>query len=327
MSASVERVVERLNLSAKKAGSRWWFERCPNPGHADYNEKHRFKNAFARADGHARAGQWMCFSCKAKGRLVELVMAVRGCDAAEAKIWLSDVEDAPAPSPVVRVRFEPMGARPRAFQMPGGVEFGPLSSWNSVPRAYAVGRGITAEQVDRWGIGWALEGRCEGRIVFPILDGVGRLANYTARTFCGAETRYLAADERLGPDLSVLLGEVFWPKAEERARATCIVWEGAISGMAIDRALLAIGKPGVYLAGLQGSNASNPRRISRLATFGCVVSAADPDRAGDSVSEDLASSLRRSDFRRFAYPRRGVDAADEDPERLAAALAKLLGAV
>ena len=250
-------------------------------------------------------------------------MVVRGCDEAEARLWLSDVEEAPAPQPVVRVRFEPMGARPRAFRMPAGVEFGPLAGWNSVARAYAVGRGITAEQVDRWGIGWALEGRCEGRIVFPIVDLNGRLANYAARTFVGDSTRYLAADERLGPDLSTCLGEVFWPKADERARSTVLVWEGAISGMALDRALR--GRAGVYHAGLQGSDASNPRRISRLASFGAVVAATDPDKAGDSVALDLEAALRRVPFRRLRYPRRGVDAAQEDPEALAEALAAELG--
>lgn len=324
MSASIERVLERLAIPARKIGRRWWTEHCPNPEHANRNEKHRWKNWFVRADGTRGAGLHHCFSCKFGGNLVALVAKVRGCDDDEAKIWLRDVEDAPAPAPVVRVRFAPMGARRRPFCLPAGVELGPLAGWNSVARAYAVGRGITAGQVDRWAIGWALEGRCEGRVVFPIVDASGRLVNYAARTFVGDPTRYLAADEeREEPDVAAVLGERFWPAAAERARATCVVFEGAISGMAIERALHVAGAR-AFLAGLQGSDASNPRRIARLATFGRVVSAADPDRAGDSVSEDLASSLRRNDFRRMEYPRRGVDAADEDPERLAAALAAVL---
>ena len=324
MSASVERVVERLGLTARRTGSRWWFERCPNPEHADKNEKHRWSNAFVRADGHARAGQWTCFSCKSGGRLVALVMAVRVCSFEDAVLWLADVEDAPAPEPVVRVRYAPMGARARAFQLPGGVEFGPLAQWNSVPRAYVLGRGIDAQQVERWGIGYALGGRLDGRIVFPIEDLNGRLQNYAARTFVGDEIRYKAADEREGPDLATCLGERFWPPAAERARSTCVVFEGAVTGMAIDRALR--GRPRVCLAGLQGSNADHPRRIERLATFGRVVSAADPDGAGDEVSEVLASSLRRVPFARVRYPQRGVDAADTDPAELGAALAAAIGA-
>ena len=101
-----------------------------------------------------------------------------------------------------------------------------------------------------------------------------------------------------------------------------MVFEGAITGMAIDRVLR--DQRGVFLAGMQGSNADHPRRIERLATFGRVVSAADPDRAGDDVSEVLASSLRRVPFARVRYPRRGVDAADTDPVELAAALAEAI---
>lgn len=326
MSASVERVLERLGVEARKLGRRWWSERCPNPEHGEQNERHRYKNWFIRADGAPRAGQHHCFSCKFGGRLVDLVAAVRGCDEDEARAWLSDVEEAPAPAPVVSVRYAPLGAR-RRFELPGGVELGPLPSWNSVARDYALSRGLTAGQVERWGVGWALEGRLEGRVVFPIVDHAGRLCNYAARTFTGHETRYLAADEREGPDLAAMLGERFWPSAAERALATVVVFEGALSGMAIDRIVQRDLKPqNVYLAGLQGSDVSNPRRIARLASFGRVVSAADPDAAGDRASDDLASALRRVPFARFEYPRRGVDAADEDPAALARALRGILGA-
>lgn len=323
MGASVELVLKRLELQARKIGRRWWTERCPNPDHANQNEKHRFKNWFIRADGFQRAGQHHCFSCKFGGTLVHLVAAVRGCTEDEARAWLRDVEEAPAPEPVIRVRFAPLGARPRTFVLPQGVEFGPLSEWNSVPRRYAESRGIAPWQVERWGIGYALMGRCEGRIVFPIVGCDGRLGNYAARSFTGHETRYLAADEqREHPDTSLMLGEAHWPSTLERARRTVVVFEGAISGMAIERATRGWD---VCLAGLQGSDVSNPRRIARLATFGRVVSAADPDAAGDRVSDALRAALRGIPFTRFVYPRRGVDAADEEPAALAAAFARVLG--
>jgi hypothetical protein len=324
VSAAVEVVLQRLGIEAKRIGSRWWGERCPMPEHTNQNEAHRFKNMFVRADGHRAAGLWHCYSCQAGGKLVELVMKVRGCEFREALDWLRDVEEAPAPSPVVRVRYEEIGVT-RRFEMPGGVEFAPLAAWNSVPRAYVVGRGLTAQQVERWGVGYALMGKLDGRIVFPIVDAGGRLANYAARTFVGDEVRVKAADERWEhPDTSAMLGEVHWPKsAVERARATCVVFEGAFSGLAIERALR--GRAGLYLAGLQGSDVANPRRALKLSAFGRVVSAADPDRAGDRVSDDLAAALRRVPFVRFRYPGK-VDAADTPEDELAAALAEQLGA-
>jgi hypothetical protein len=260
--------------------------------------------------------------------LVELVMRVAELEFRPALDWLEGVEEAPAPEPVVRVRYEVAGARSR-FRLPEGVEHHPLGSWNSVPLGYALSRGITGEQVERWQVGYALEGRLAGRLVFPIVDSSGRLANYAARTFVGHETRYLAADAREGPDKAAMLGERFWPPPAKRLSKVVVVFEGAISGLAIERALALAGfvpHEDVYLAGLQGSDAEDPRRPARLATFGRVVSAADPDVAGESVSADLAAALgRRVPFARLEYPRRGVDAADEDPLALAGSLSRHLG--
>jgi DNA primase len=324
VSASVEKVLERLALTAKKHGSRWWFERCPNPDHADHNEQHRWKNAFVRGDGHRRAGQWTCFSCHAGGLLVELVMAVMKLEFREARDWLMNVEEAPAPEPVVRVRYAPMGARDRVFRLPEGVEFAPLERWNSVARSYAVGRGLDAEQVARWGVGYALIGRCAGRIVFPIVDSTARLVNYAARTFVGDETRYLAADERESPDTAAMLGELFWPPVATRVRRTVVVFEGALSGMALERAMLWAGISG-ELAGLQGSDVTHPRRLLRLSGFGRVVAATDPDAAGERATFDLEAGLRGVPVTRLRYPSK-LDAADTPVVELAAALSESFGA-
>lgn len=318
MSASVEKVLDRLKLVAKKRGSRWWFERCPNPEHHDHNEQHRWKNAFIRADGHRRAGQWTCFSCHVGGLLVELVMAVMKIEFKPALAWLADVDEAPAPSPVVSVRFVPAEARDRTFRLPDGIEYGTLECWNSVARAYAIGRGLDAAQVERWGIGHALIGRCAGRIVFPIVDCNGRLSNYAARTFVGDETRYLAADEREHPDVATMLGEARWPAPVERIRRSVFVFEGALSGMAIERAMLRAGIS-AEIAGLQGSDVTHPRRLLRLSTFGRVVSATDPDAAGDRATLDLEAGLRGVPVVRLRYPSTR-DAADTPVDDLAAAL-------
>lgn len=323
MSASVERVLERLGITARRIGSRWWAERCPVPEHGPQNEGHLWKNFFIRADGHRAAGLWHCYSCKEGGKLYELVMKVRGCEFREALAWLREIEEAPAPEPVVSVRYAPLGAGRARFELPGGVEFGPLAGWNSVARDYALSRGLTAEQVERWEIGYALSGRLSGRVVFPIVDSAGRLANYAARTFVDDETRYLAGDEDRDPglDVAAMLGERFWPAPATRIRRACVVFEGALSGMALERAMLRAGVS-AELAGLQGSDVANPRRALRLSSFGRVVSAADPDKAGDRVSEDLAAALRRVPFARLRYPREGVDAGDTPVEDLARALAE-----
>jgi hypothetical protein len=326
VSANVEHTLARLGLEYERKGDRLWLEWCPLPTHPNHNPAHRWSNCFVRAGGTEKAGLWACFSCAGGGRLHELVMQVLGLDFRGAMEWFRGVDDAPPRAPVVSVRHVPLSGVRRVFTMPEGAEYGPLARWNSVAREYAESRGLSAWQVERWGIGYSLMGRLAGRIVFPIVDSCGRLANYAARTFVGGEVRYLAASEREHPDLAAMLGERYWPPVAERGRATVVVFEGALSGMAIERALARAGRR-AHIAGLQGSAEvdRSPRRAERLAGFGRWVSACDPDAAGEKASFALASALRRTDGMRLRYPSER-DAADTPIDELAAALAECLPA-
>jgi hypothetical protein len=323
MRAGVDAVLKKLGVETRRRAGRLWAERCPHPDHGRQNPAHDWQNFFVRPDGRRGAGSFYCYSCKQGGRLFELVMALAKLDAEGAVAWLRDVDDAPAAAPVVAIRYRALGARDR-FSLPDGVEFSPLGEWNSVPRAYAESRGIDAGQVARWGIGVAFEGRLAGRIVFPIRDSSRRLANYAARTFVDDETRYLAASEVEEPDLSAMLGEEFWPATV--GASTVVVFEGAVSGMALERAALAAGA-GVLFAGLQGSRV-DARRVAKLARFGRVIAATDPDDPGDCVAEEIRVPLSRRGIPvdRFPYPERGVDAADSrtSPEVLAEIFRSLL---
>jgi len=308
--ASVQKTLEKLGVVAERNGRRWWAEQCPLPSHGAPNPKHQWQNFFVRDNDSERPGQWHCFSCKAGGTLVDLVMEMRGVDVDEAREWLRTIGEQAAP-PILRVRFEPVG--PRRFRMPAGVEFGPLARWNSVARQYVECRGITADQVERWGIGYALEGRLDGRIVFPIRNRAGELANYAARTFVGDEVRYLAAHESEHPDLSAMWGEHRWPAA--RADRMVVVFEGITNGLAIERAWNPGSSPA--LAGLQGS-AIEHRKLARLASFQLVLVATDPDRAGEHAAREIASALGPK-VRRLRYPTE-QDAAETPRDQLAEVL-------
>lgn len=333
MAANVGKVLERLGVEVRNEGRRWWGRKCPHPEHVHHNPKHEWKNFFVRANGQQRAGQWHCYSCKNGGTLTELVMLLEEIEFREAIEWLRDIDDVPAP-PVVALRYETR-MRPR-FEMPDEVEYPPFDLWTDSPRAYALGRGITQAQVERWNIGLCFEGRLRHRIVFPIRDHLGVPSNYAARTFVDDETRYLAADEETEhPDTSVMLGEHFWPvEYSRRAASSVVVFEGAISGMALERVVEELVRTSsipatraVYFAGLQGS-AVDHRRIAKLALFGQVIVGSDPDEAGDAVAEAIAAPLAKRHIRarRMRYPHRGVDAAAEDPRWLALALAPILAA-
>jgi Toprim-like len=330
----VGRVLERLGIVSNRRGSKAWSEQCPLARHETHNPDHRFANWFIRAEG-TRSGQHHCFSCKGGGSLADLVIDVLKIDTgdsrddvAAARHWLATIEEQEPPAPYLRVRFEAM--RPQGFRLPPGVDpHVPLEQWNSVPRAYLEGRGIGRQQVQLWGVCCAHEGRLAGRIVFPTFNMRGQLANYTARTFVGDEKRYLAASTWEGPDLSALYGEHLWPR-DSGKRSGVVVFEGAINGLAIERALAC--PQGqfahVCLAGLSGSQLG-PAQAAKLATFRRIVVATDPDQAGEGVGDELRVALegppgrRRCEVRRVRYPG-GADAAETQQGELLAALAQCL---
>ncbi len=321
----VERLLAALGLKAQQQGHRWWLETCPMPGHRDQNPAHRWKNFFVRDERSPHhAGQWHCFSCKQHGRLAELVMVVRAVPYREAMEWISGLDDgASAAVPYLRVRVIPENPAGVGFRLPGGVEQPALDRWPDPPRQYLEGRGVTAEQVSRWHVGYSLDGRLAGRVVFPIRGRGGRLASYAARTFCDQETRYLAPGERERPDLAVFWGEHLWPPEEERS--TLILLEGVMNGLAVERVLQASGWRGWWLGALQGSGL-DPHKSLKLRAWRRVVVATDPDRAGDDAGRMLEAARRFSASRveRFEYPLRGIDACDTPPELLMSALARTL---
>lgn len=313
----VEKVLSKLGLEARLNAGRWWTRTCPMPRHKTHNAAHEFQNFFVRADDSHEPGVWHCYSCKAGGKtIVGLVAILRQISYREALLWVRAIEDAEPPAPFLRVRFEDKDVR--SFRLPLGVEHEPLECWNTVAREYAVSRGITADQVQRHRIGYALMGKLSGRIVFPVFDGRGKLANYTGRTFVGDPVRYMSASKWEEPDLSVFWGEHLWPPIEKRR--VLVLFEGAINGMAIERAL-PVGD--VYLGGLFGSNFEEGKAL-KLGAWRRIVVATDPDAAGDEVFRDIVAGIRTSKARveRFEYP--GRVQADREPklrEALAACLA------
>jgi DNA primase len=176
--------------------------------------------------------------------------------------------------------------RARSFQLPSGVRQTTLASWPTPAIRYVETRHIFGHQIRRWNIGYAVDGRLSGRIVFPVYNEQNQLASYSARTFTGAQPRYLTPSASEFPDEGVLFGEQFWPRREHRSRI--VVVEGAIKALSVERAV------GGYVAGVLGATqAKNPRIASKLSTFSEVVILLDDDAAGDEAAQVLHSTLAR----------------------------------
>lgn len=288
--------LERLDIAHERRGRRLW---APCPSH-----KGETANWFVWAEGPFQ-GVHHCFSCKYKGNLATLASDVLGVGYAVALEWLRQGPDVPARLPPLRVRYETAGSR-AGIVLPQGVVVRPLGAWVTPARRYAESRGITPEQVERWSMGYAVEGRLAGRIVLPYLSPEGVLLNYTARSFVDDPKRYLMAMGKERPDRGAVFGEQHWGKE----RGVVYLFEGALNALAAERA-----SPGVALAVLSGSRAS-AAQLLKLSVFSKVVVATDPDAAGEQAWVTIRASLARHvEVSRLVYPD-DRDAADLPMEEL-----------
>lgn len=314
----VELVLAYLQMKvSEKRGTRAWTL-CPF--HQKPTDPNSWATAFFIRLRGTRAGQYHCFTCKNGGGLLELVMHVRGVDvkAAEAAIKLATESYEP---PKVRVRFverSPALGRTR-FRMPKEVVYDALEDWPSLARKYVLPRGVTQEEVDIYGLGYAVHGRLAGRFVIPWLDGRRNVAGYSARTFIGKDPKYLTPHPSENPDLGVMVGEHLWP--ETRNRRIIIVTEGALNGFAIRRVF-----PEISFGALGGSEI-NPIHVVKLGTFPRVILVTDPDAAGDKAADALRGMLGRySALERVRLPS-GKDAMDVWRKKPADLRSYLLGAL
>jgi len=321
---AVEEVLKRLGITGLLRGKRFWAN-CPN-GSTHEKGIDRKASWMIRLDGD-RVGQHHCFTCKFGGGLAELVKHVRDLQTIEAaRAWVIEVAQGAGHDAPRRVRWQNLPLTTPTFRVPAGVVFKPLDQWVTPARRYALSRGLTAEQIEEHGIGYAVEGRCEGRIVIFTRNAAGQPVNYTGRTFVDDDRRYLNATTEEHPDLGVLFGEHLWSPVRERQAIA--VTEGALNALAVQRVLTGPGahdmhgahgpgvpdlhgteRPGVLDVGaLNGSNVQ-VEHFSKLSTFPIVLVLTDPDQAGDDCALELQGGLGRHCVTVRVRPPDGTDAA------------------
>ena len=285
--ADVEEVLRRLRIEVTEvgAGGRLWAK-CPAGTHEDANPSWSIMTAGEKRGAH------YCASCHYGGHLTDLVMVSRDVGFHAAKEWLDEVTAGYGErKPVLSARVSMKSLATKGFVVPMEVVFAPLYQWPTPMRRYAIDRDLAAWQIERWRIGYAVDGRLAGRIVVVTRDGRGTPAGYAARTVSDDPDvkRYLAPRTEERPDFGVMFGEERWPA--QHARETVIVLEGALNALAVERALVVHGV-NASIATLSGSRA--PSLIyAKLATFPRVVNLTDADHAGDAVAEELHLGLAR----------------------------------
>ncbi len=277
----VQLVLEALGIDAQLRGRQWWAI-CPNPDHEDRHPSWRIRDE----PGSPRDGYHACPPCGFTGGVITLIKNVMNISGFEARKVLAKIEEGapvvikPAPSEVTVV------TKPRGFRLRAGTKILPLSLWPPSARRYAESRGITEEQVDKWGIGYCDEGPLEHRIVIVTRDMHGVPRNYTARTYVDHPRRYFEPEPWEKADRNAMFGEQLWPQSR-RLDCTAIVVEGAFKGLAVDRAC-----PELAIAATAGS-ALMPGYLPKLVQFGRVLVSTDANETGDRIADELLWLLKK----------------------------------
>jgi DNA primase len=266
-----------LGIEFRDQRGEYWA-RCPHPNH------HEKTGSWSISD----TGSHHCFGCKWEGGPLELVMRVVDLSTyGAAHQWLLEnglYLDGPVPLNVkVKVTRPAIGATEVAI--PEDARFKPLDEWVTPAKRYALKRGITAEQVTRWRLGYAAGGYYANRILLPTYSRAGALLNITGRAWSSTKTpKYLNAKEQHGWNASAVFGEEFWP--EIASRSTLVLCEGEFNALACERV-------GAKFVGALGGSELEKEQVMKLSQFQHIILATDIDKAGSAIAAALRATLVR----------------------------------
>lgn len=287
--------------------------RCPMPDHVDANPSCTIS---VGEDGRAR---WSCWSCKARGDLVDLVRLARRDPRSIVGI-MESTSSKPCPSASRRGDVVIDGAvKLRAARMfranlgPGRVGLR--------ARTYLASRGVTESQIERFGLGASaghgslaeglvdvfevaealgLVGHADGRshdaawscerVVFPVTHERGEVVGFVGRMACETRKarRWVCSSMAVG---SALFGLLQARKRCAEGRELALA-EGCLDALALDR----VGLAGVALLGSQlyPGQLALVVQLARAAAGsarGRVMLALDGDAEGRAATRRIGKAL------------------------------------
>src|SRR5260370_907937 len=226
-----------------------------------------------------------CFSCQARGNVLDFVAAMEQCSVRDAAIkladWFTITEGNLNPkiqggrAPHIQVPAQSGGEaqsenKPLTFQLRGVDPNHP----------YLAERGISKETADTFGIGFfSGKGSMKGRVVIQIHNERGELVAYAGRAIDGSEPRYKLP---VGFHKSLELYNLHRVTARE-----VILVEGFFDCMKVWQSL----HP--FVVALMGSSMSEQQERIVTARFQRVPMLLDCDEAGRQAAEEIAFPLIR----------------------------------
>jgi DNA primase len=223
-----------------------------------------------------------CFSCKARGNVLDFVAAMEKCSVRDAGVKLTQWFAVSAETPAATDRQQPQSGgvstdaeanKPLKFQLKG----------IDHEHAYLKERGITAETAETFGVGhFGGKGSMHGRIVIPIHNEQGELVAYAGRSIDGSEPRYkLPAGFHKSLELYNLHRAV-----EQINERRVVVVEGFFDCMKVSAA-------GFPCVALLGSSLSVRQEQLLARDFKSVCLMFDGDEAGRTATDECLLRLGR----------------------------------
>src|ERR1017187_7209709 len=244
-----------------------------------------------------------CFSCQAKGNVLDFVAAMEKCSVRDAGLKLQDwfgvaVGDAaaktsPGGSPTPENQLATEGTVGEKNPSTDGDTNGGQKEPNKSPgfelrginhgHEYLTDRGISNETAEHFGVGlFSGKGSMSGRVVIPIHNERGELVSYAGRAIDGAQPRYkLPAGFHKSLELYNL------NRAITTGQRGVIVVEGFFDAMKLHQA----GFP--FVVALMGCSMSEEQERLLAAHAEMVLLMLDGDEAGQKGTDEIPPRLGR----------------------------------
>jgi len=280
---TIQQVLEHYGVKLRGAGKEL-RGRCPiHRGEgADTFHANIDKNAFH------------CFSCQAKGNVLDFVGAMESCGVRDAALklceWFSI--SAPAQAPAEEPGTGSLPAKERTVGERREPDDQPNKSLGfqlkGIDHAhpYLAARGIEKETAEYFGVGFfSGKGSMSGRIVIPIENGMGKLVAYAGRSVDGTEPRYkLPAGFKKSQVLFNLCRAIEDSDGAEGSAGAVVLVEGFFDCMKVTQAELPC-------VALMGCSMSDEQESQLALNFRQVIIALDGDEAGRKAAVEIAARL------------------------------------
>src|ERR1035437_339038 len=276
---TIEQVLGRYGIKLKRTGKEL-HGRCPiHQGKGDDSFRaNTEKNAF------------QCFSCQAKGNVLDFVAAMEKCSVRDAGLKLQDWfglaagngAQAAAPKPAAtgsQLAREKRAGESRETNKPLMFQLRGIDHVHE----YLASRGIGKETAEHFGVGFfAGKGSMSGRCVLPIHNERGELLAYAGRSIDNTEPRY-----KLPAGFHKSLELYNQHRAIATGQRGLIVVEGVFDCMNIYQA----GYP--FVVALMGCSMSEEQERLLVAQADMVLLMLDGDEAGRHGTDEMLLRLGR----------------------------------